>query len=226
MFKTETHMHTRDVSLCAQIRSGRMVEAYHKAGFNTLCVADHYCRNFFDELGDIPWKDKITIFFSGYYRAKTQAEKCGMNVIFSPEISFVDTPNHYLAYGITREFMDSHEDIYKMTPQQFYEEAKANGIFVVQAHPYRDGVCYPTPECADAMEIFNSNPRHENFDDKCEKCAKENGLYVSAGSDSHRPEDVGLAGLLSENEIKTAQDLIELIKSGKAMIYRGNNETI
>ena len=45
-------------------------------------------------------------------------------------------------------------------------------------------------------------------------------MFVSAGSDAHRDEDVALTGLESDYEIKTAEDFIRLIKSGKAKIIK------
>ena len=45
------------------------------------------------------------------------------------------------------------------------------------------------------------------------KTAVENQLYISAGSDAHRVEDVAQSGILTKKEIKTAKDLINAIKS-------------
>ncbi len=223
MYKTETHLHVSEVSPCGKLKAAEMVKLYHEAGYTTVFISDHFNQAYFDALGDIPWQDKITIFLSGYYKAKEAAKNYGMNVLMSAEIAFVGNPNHYLIYGATKDFLDSCTDLCKMSAEEFYEKAKANDVLVVQAHPYRDGKCFPTPQCVDGMEIFNSNPRHENFSDKCAKCAAENGLYKSAGSDAYRVEDVGNAGVLSEYEIKSAEDFISLIKNGKFEIYKGSN---
>ena len=43
---------------------------------------------------------------------------------------------------------------------------------------------------------------------------------MSAGSDAHRDEDIGGAAVLSETEIKTVEDYLELLRSGKASLMR------
>jgi len=220
MYKTETHLHVSEISPCAKIKASEMVKLYHEAGYNTIFVSDHFKQDFFDALGDIPWQDKITVFLSGFYKARTAGKKCGINVLMSAEISFAESPNHYLVYGITEDFLKAYPDLCKMTAEEFYPIAKRHNVFVVQAHPYRDGICYPTPECTDAIEVYNSNPRHQDFSDKSQKCAKENDLYVISGSDAHRPEDIGKSGIISECEIKSAQDFISFVKNGNIKIIK------
>ena len=61
--------------------------------------------------------------------------------------------------------------------------------------------------------MYNSNPRHTDYSDDAMKTAVENQLYISAGSDAHRVEDVAQSGILTKKEIKTAKDLINAIKS-------------
>ena len=221
MFLTETHLHTSDVSPCGQIRAEKMIKLYKEAGYSTVCISDHFMSYVFDILGDISWEDKVTVFLSGYYRAGKVGKDLGMNVILAPEFHFQKSPNDYIALGVTREFLVEHPELPDMTIEEFYPLAKKNGLFVIQAHPYRDGVCYPTPDFADALEAYNSSPRHENYTERTLELASERGLYISAGSDAHRTEDVALTGLISDTEIKAAEDLVALIRSGSYRIYNG-----
>ena len=176
--------------------------------------------NFFIRLGDIPWEEKTAIFLSGYYKAKKAGDDLGVNVILAPEFHLKDSPNDFVVYGITKAFLDAHPELPDMTIEEFYPLAKENGLFVVQAHPYRDDVCYPTPDYVDGVEVYNSNPRHIDYSEKTATLAEKHALYITAGSDAHQMCDIGLAGLISDEEIKTGEQLVELIKSGKARIYR------
>ncbi len=221
MYKTETHLHVAEISGCSRIKAAEMVKLHSEAGYKTICVSDHLNQIFLDSLGDIPWEDKMTIFLSGYYKAKEAGKKYGINVIMSAEIMFEESKNHYLVYGATKEFLASYPNICKMSVKDFYKIAKEHNVFVVQAHPFRDEICFPTPEYVDAMEVYNSNPRHVDFSEKTAECVKVNGLYMTSGSDSHRLEDIGKGGILSEQEIKSAEDFITLIKSGNAVIFKG-----
>ena len=58
MFKTETHLHTMEVSQCGHVRAKKMVNTYKELGYSTIFVTDHLQVNTVDAYGDIPWKDK------------------------------------------------------------------------------------------------------------------------------------------------------------------------
>ena len=76
-------------------------------------------------------------------------------------------------------------------------------------------VCFPTPSYVDGIEVYNSNPRHCDYNEKAEAMAKENGLFYLSGSDAHRVDDLGKVGILTEKEIKNSDDFIEVIRSGR-----------
>lgn len=221
MFKTETHIHTAEVSPCSHIRAVAMVRKYASEGYSTVCITDHFQGNTLDALGDIPWADKMAIFLAGYYRAKREGDKLGINVIMGAEFCFSDSSNHFVAYGISKAFLDAYPELHKMTVKEFSVIAKEHGVFLVQAHPYRDGKCFPMTEYVDAIELYNSNPRHDNKTELAETLVKEIDIPVSAGSDTHRDEDVALSGIMTETEIKTAEDLIDCIKNRKVKLIRG-----
>ena len=86
---------------------------------------------------------------------------------------------------------------------------------VVQAHPYRDDKTTPDLDCIDALEVHNPNPRHENYTDRAVAFAREHGMKMTSGSDAHRPEDIARGGVLTECEIKSAQQYVELLLQGK-----------
>lgn len=215
MYKTETHLHTAEVSKCSKLRAAEMVKSYHEAGYKTIIISDHFSVNYIKSLGEIPWQDKITIFLQGYYKAKEAAKAFDMNVLAGAEITFPDADNDYLVYGITKEFLISYPDLFGQGIEKFHERAKEHGLLVVQAHPYRDDVCFPTPSCVDGIEVYNSNPRHCDYNEKAEAMAKENGLFYLSGSDAHRVDDLGKVGILTDKEIKNSDDFIEVIRSGR-----------
>ena len=218
MYKIETHLHTSEVSRCGQVHAYNMVKNYKEAGYSTLFITDHFQPNTLDTLGDIPWEDKTSIFLSGYYRAKTAGDELGITVLPGAELTFPGSPNHYLVYGITKAFLDAYPQLHRKTVEEFFAITREQGLFVVQAHPYRDNSCYPTPEYADAFEICNSNPRHNDYNEKAAACAAQNRLPATGGSDAHRPEDVALSGVRSPFPVESAEDYIRLLKSGQAEI--------
>jgi histidinol phosphatase-like PHP family hydrolase len=216
MFKTETHLHTRPVSFCAYFSPEEMIRFYKEAGYHTVFVSDHFAANHFARLGELSWQEKTALLYGSYLRAKAEGEKLGMNVLFSPELTLCG--NHYLLYHADLEFLNSREDFFSLTMEEFYRHAKAHGIFIVQAHPYRDGKCKPTPEYVDGFEIINTNPRHENHDELSIPLIHQYRLPFSAGSDAHREEDIARVAMLSQEEIKTTEQYIALLRSGQAQI--------
>lgn len=221
MYKTEPHLHVCEVSPCAKIDAREMVKQYSNAGYHTVFVSDHLKRVFFDRLGDIPWEEKTARFLSGYEIAKKTGYEYGVNVILSAELMLNESPNHYLLYGIDKAFLDRSKDMFDMSISEFYRYAKKNGVTVIQAHPYRDGKTIPVDAAyVDAIEVFNSNPRHENHTEKAFAFAKEYGLPMTAGSDSHRHEDIARSGIVSSCEVKNAEDYVRLIMNGDFEIIR------
>jgi len=215
MFKTETHLHTSEVSGCAKCTAAEMVALYHASGYSTLFVSDHFQPSTLDRFGDISWEEKLDCFCIGYNNAKEAGEKYGMHILLAAELCLYESSNHYLLYGFDMDFLKNLPEIFTMSIADFYPLAKQNGILLIQAHPMRDGKCFPVPLHTDGFEVYNSNPRHENFTAETLVIAKEHGIYITGGSDAHRIEDVGGSGVLSETEICTSADYIRLLQENK-----------
>lgn len=218
MYKIETHIHTTPVSHCARFSPEEMTRFYKDAGYSTIFISDHFAKYHYRKLGDYTWEEKNAIMYNSYLRAKAVGDEIGVNVLFSPEYS--GSGNHFLIYNATLDFLNSRDDLLDLSTEEFREYSKKYNITIIQAHPYRDGQCFPQAEYVDGFEVINTNPRHENFDDKSIALAKEHNLLMSAGSDAHRTEDIALAAVLSPYEIKTTDDYLNLLRSGQAKLMR------
>lgn len=223
MYKIETHLHTAPVSSCGKIPPEEMIRRYVKEGYTTVFVSDHFAPYHFDRLNADTWEGKVDMLCDAYERAVAEGEKHSMTVLFSPELSLGG--NHYLLYGVDRDFLKEHIEFFTLRHDEMYALVKNHGGYVIQAHPFRDGKCYPTPECADGFEVLNLNPRHENFDEKCIELARETKKPMSAGSDAHREEDIARAAMLSEEPIVSWEQYIELLFGGKLQLF-GNGEVV
>ncbi len=223
MFKTETHLHTLEGSACGLIRAAEMVRRYHKAGYSTLFITDHFAPKFFKSLGEeLTWEEKVTVFFSSYHRAKAEGDKLGVHVLPGAEIGLSTGPNHYLLYGADVDFYKGHPYFFNMPIEEIHALVRREpNAMLMQAHPHRDGKCYPTPEFVDGMEVCNTNPCHEDFSHRSLLVAQEWNLPISGGSDAHGPEEVARGGILTETEITSADDLIRLIKERKVVPIGG-----
>lgn len=215
MFKTETHLHVAEVSPCSHLGAEEMISLYAREGYTTVFVSDHLRQDFFDRLGDLPWEEKTARFLEGYALAKAAGERCGVRVLLSAELELNESPNHYLLYGFDKGFFDRCPGLFDLSLAEFYAYAWQNGVTVVQAHPYRDGAMEPRERCIDALEVHNSNPRHENYTPKAIAFAQSHGLPMAAGSDAHRYEDVAKSGVLSAEPITSAGDYVRVLMAGE-----------
>ena len=223
MFKTETHLHTAPVSACGKMPPEEMIRRYAEAGYTTVFVSDHFAPYHFDKLGEGTWGEKVDMLCQAYEKAVIEGKKHSMNVLFSPELSLCG--NHYLLYGMDREFLKEHSEFFTLSTKDMYDLVKSHGGYVIQAHPFRDGKCYPTPDGSDGFEVINTNPRHENFDDKCIELVRKTNKPATAGSDAHREEDIARAAMLSDEPILTWEQYIELLLEGKLKLF-GNGEVV
>ena len=224
MFKTETHLHTAETSPCGKVSAGEMMKKYYEAGYQTVFITDHFYDSFFKKLGELTWDEKVEKYLLGYRVAKAAGDALGMNVLMSAELRLTCSVNDYLLYGVDEAVFRDFNNAFDMSIEEFYCYAKKCGITVIQAHPLRNNKCTPTPEFADGLEVHNGNPRHENFTDKVVSLAKEYHKLMTAGSDAHRPEDVGTSGIMTEKEIRTADDYVDALKSGDYIIIKGDVE--
>lgn len=219
MYKTETHLHVSEISRCAKLNAEQMMQHYAEAGYHTVFVSDHYYAEFFEECEKESWEEKVHCFFLGYRNAVQAGKKLGITVLPSVELCFRDAPNHYLVYGDIERFLAKYPRLWEVSIEEFVPMARCEEMLVIQAHPHRDGHCYPTPEYVDGFETYNSNPRHEDYSEQSERVRLEREAsgavcYGIGGSDAHRPEDVGGSGILSAEPVETVEDFLRLVKNG------------
>lgn len=224
MYLTEPHLHTSETSYCGELSGAEMVRRYAAAGYHTVFITDHFSYGFRrDEcvLGKSP-EEVIERYYAGYRAALEEGRACGVTVLPAAEISVSFAPNHYLAYGENvAAFLTQHPEVTDLQdPAAFFSLAHENGIFIVQAHPFR-GNCIPTPIGPDAVEVINTAPQDYDpeAEEKTRRIARENGLLMTSGSDAHHPHDIALGGIGTEKPIRTAADYIEALRRGDAQLF-------
>ncbi|MBQ4141616.1 MAG: hypothetical protein IJD70_09790 [Clostridia bacterium] len=219
MYKTEAHLHTYPVSSCAQLTPVEQVRLFKEAGYDTVIVSDHFSPHHFKKLGEhLTFAEKVDKLCDAYLEAKAEGDRIGLTVLFSVELSF--HKNHYLLYGVTREFLKLREDIFDIDIDELYAHLKAHGITIIQAHSHRAEKCVPHPHHVDGFEI-NFNLRKDNYNERTVKVAKEYDLPLTIGSDAHRPEDVGISATLSEEKIESIEQYLRLVFERKLILSVG-----
>ncbi|MFW5683301.1 MAG: PHP domain-containing protein [Spirochaetota bacterium] len=210
--RIETHAHTRTISPCSRLAPPELVALYEDAGYSALVVTDHLVATLPAFRGVRSWGDRVRRFFEGYRMANEAAGGTDLVVLPGFELTLSTQPGRdFLVYGIGEELLCDFPDIVDLDLQTFKRLANSVGGVVFQAHPYR----YTTPvdpSLVDGVEVLNACPRHESNNDLAAAFAEEHDLHRVAGSDAHRREDVGRAGIGLPEAPRTSEELVHWLR--------------
>lgn len=210
----DLHVHTKEVSPCGWLSIEEMAGLYKKSGYQGFCLTNHFHREFLMKTEGMSWEERANRFLMPWKKGKNLCRD-NFDVILGMEIRFLDDPNDYLLYGVPEDlFKNEGENWLSMNLESFYHRYQKQ-FLIIQAHPSRTGSSQPASvNLLHGMEAVNTSPRHDNGNEETQTIIKEHpALLATAGSDSHRTEDVGLAGILTEKRIRTGDELAELLKT-------------
>lgn len=144
-------------------------------------------------------------------------------IIFVPGEEVGSADGHIIALGIDRE-IPKHLPISE-TIDLIHE---AGGI-AIAAHPYRWwtglGVKNTLKHADefDGVEALNarSTKKHNNLS---KRLADDVGKYITAGSDSHRPNSIGEGYVELPDDCRTWEDVIKAIREKRAVPFSSNRK--
>jgi predicted metal-dependent phosphoesterase TrpH len=206
------HMHTKEVSICAQVPASEIVTLYKEAGFNGMVITDHFYKAYFDRLGNKSWKEKIREYMSGYNEALVRGQRQGIDVFFGMELRFNESPNDYLIFGIDEDFLIENERLYDYNIEKFKSLVENKDVLIYQAHPFRPGITTAVANLLDGVEVFNGNPRHDSKNHLALEFAKVNNLRTISGSDFHELEDTVRGGLVLKKRPANIKELVNILR--------------
>ena len=206
-FKVDPHIHTAEVSLCGHLSATDVVQRYHKLGYDGIVITDHLHEDYISSLAcKDNWAACVKYFLKGYENAKSEGEKLGVKVILGAEIRFLVNNSDYLLYGIDEAFLYNTPYLYRLDHREFFTRF-SDEILVIQAHPFRNDNEILT-KYIHGVEVFNSNPRHNNNNQKAmELCSRNPNMYPFYGSDTHRHGDEGQAYMLFNEAVADSHEL-------------------
>lgn len=222
MFKYETHMHTSEASACANSSGAEMAEKYKAEGYTGIIVTDHFFNGNSCIPHDLPWKERIELFFLGYEHAKEAGDRIGLDVFFGFEFGG-GGGSDYLIYGLDKQWLIEHEYILDMELTEFFRLVRRDGGIIVQAHPFReyDYIRYTilAPKYIDAIEGVNSSHSDPAFNERAKIYAGWYGLPVTSGSDAHNTTNRWYGGgVLSEKRFESAAEYGRAVIAGEIII--------
>ena len=115
--------------------------------------------------------------------------------------------------------MIQHPEWHRMSLKDFSVFAMENGLLIVQAHPFRNGMKIMPPQYLDGIETFNGHSGHDSRNDIAEAWARHFGLICTSGTDFHHPHQNPDAGIITHEPICTQEQLIAVLKSGNYTLH-------
>lgn len=220
MYQYELHCHTAGVSKCANVSPEEGARMYIEAGYSGVVVTNHFNKYTFEDLPEgTAWDEVIDYYLSGWQRFRDAAGD-RLTVLLGMEIRFDENWNDYLVFGVTEEFLRGHPEIIDMTAGEFSALARQEGLLFYQAHPFRSGMTVTEPSFLDGIETYNGHPHHNSRNDIAMMWAEKHGLLQSSGSDFHDPEACGRGGILTQEPIRSQEELLAALRGGPLLIRK------
>lgn len=214
-FLIELHAHTSESSACSNISGKDIVDTYRHTEYAGVLITDHYV--------DYNYGD-IEAFLAGYRAAKAYGDSIGFTVYLGMELRMSNMPNDYILIGLTEAFLTEHPDIYRLPVEELKFLLNHNGILMIQAHPFRDGMIPMNMEQVNGFEVYNGAVWFENRNEKAERyCEELKGLPIS-GSDCHRDFQMCRGGIRCNILPRDAGALAEIIRKREYKLIKTEEE--
>lgn len=214
-YKYELHCHTNDVSRCAHSSAEEAVEFYKERGYDGIVITDHYSpQTFLFHKALAPHK-YIDMYLKGYKRAKAV---CGedFTVLLGCEVRFFFTIDDFLIYGLSEDFLRNSGNLMKMYLKKLFSLCDRKNLLLLEAHPFRELRFRHNPKYLHGCEVFNGKDKGRPANEKAVKWAKENNFaVVTSGGDFHDKNSTTPGGIITDEPIRTNEDLLRILRSGK-----------
>ncbi len=219
--KIDLHVHTKEMSACGVLSAEEVVKGYAQAGFDGIVLTNHYnswTQWWVYETYKIGGEDYFTAYKKHWEETARLGERYGLRVFFGCELKTDRSNNDYLVYGVPDSFLSrNNDDLWKMSAGDIGRLAKEENFLLYQAHPFRNHMQVTPPHELFGIEVKNANPRHDSRNDIAEIWATKFGLHGISGSDCHQKEDIARGGIETDEDVKTTEDLVRVLREG---IYR------
>ena len=211
MYRYEMHLHTCQGSACGVSTGAEHARFYKERGYQGIFVTDHFFGGNTAVRRDLPWKERIDWFCSGFEDAWNEGQKIGLDVFFGWEQNYQG--DEYLIYGLDKQFLLDNPEIERWTRPEQLAAIHAAGGCVIQAHPFRmRGYLNAIRLCdslADGIEVANAGntPAQDAY---AMRYARQKCLYTIAGSDNHKSHEGSvLFGVGLDRPLYSSQDWVQ-----------------
>lgn len=209
------HAHSSGISRCCRLNGKEVVTIAKEYSYDGIVLSNHFDKEYIEKDGYDAFVNK---YIAEYDSVKRYGDSIGLTVFFGVELTVeYDRRVHILLYGVNSDFLHKYQVLYDLSSKELYKICHENGIFVVHAHPYRNGT-QPLPiDSVDGYEI-NCHPIYGNtYSSELLLAQKDNGMVLTCGCDYHGDSYRAKGGVLVPDDIKTDNDLLQYLFNTKQM---------
>ena len=210
----ETHCHSSEASACARNTAVEMAKAHKEAGYTGMILTNHNWGGNTSISREKSWSDFLDAFFAPFYEAEKWGRENDFQVFPGYEAGYDGT--EFLIYGIDIGWMHEHPELRDATVEEQFEIIHSGGGIVVHAHPFREAFYIKQirlfPEYIDGVEGVNAthsspyaNEPALEYNERALKYAKELGLFITGGSDTHSVNLLG-GGMAFASKLNDMKD--------------------
>jgi hypothetical protein len=201
----DLHTHTRPLSWDSFLHPDELVERSKQAGLDGICLSEH----------DYFWKPEDVVALARRH-----------DYLVLPAIEINTDDGHMLVYGLDKYVYGMHRS------HELSDHVQEAAGAMVAAHPYRRQMPWyleSERDYREALERASRNPAYKyclaletlngRGSDKENEFSRRlcdlMGVAATAGTDAHALADIGRCATFFERDIRSLEELIEELKSGR-----------
>ena len=218
-YKYQMHTHTTPCSNCGRYTPEELCQAILENGYDGAVITNHFYHgnSGIDRSESTSWEQFVRAYEENYLECKREAEKYGLDIIFSIEES-VYPGTEILCYGVTPKILYDNPQLIKGECEEWIRVMRENDVVIIQAHPYREAFYIPNPgplplELVDGIEVYNRGNSPQYNDMAMELAAKNPHLLQTSSADTHAPDTFGFGGIITKKRITNEGELAALLRS-------------
>lgn len=221
-YKIELHLHTMPASTCGKVPTEEAMRVFGESGYNAVCFTNHLTKSYVKRHGG--GKKYFKFIMAEYENAVKCAQNYGMRVYLCCELRFEkESFNDYLLYGLDEKLLTNAINSVDGTLQNFVENVKDPRTFLVQAHPFRDGMDRVDPNLLDGVEAFNMHFNHNNRPAHARRWADEAKKPVTMGTDFHDPDEHDYCATRFKTLPADSFGVADVLRSGEYIMQVGSS---
>ncbi len=207
----DLHAHSSGISPCCRMNAEQVIDVAKEAGYDGIVLTNHYQSSYMK--GSSP-ADFAARYYAEYENAAKYGESVDFLVFFGVEVTMNKHGGaHMLLYGVDRDFLLNHPDLYDMTQEELFAAVHGAGGVMVQAHPMRGNKnVLLDPLFLDGIEIncHKVYPDGSHIEELT-AIAGSNGLILTCGCDYHADAPRPHGGTVLPDHITDSTDLARFL---------------